>query len=290
SCFLYFTEQFKVIGSAMPIVFKAGEDVVLPCFLEPNISAVDMTVEWFRTDWTETDTLVHLYEGHEDRNEKQIKSYRGRTALFREELKKGNTSLKLSALQPSDRGSYKCFIKSESWHDDTILDVEVNSKSTGEDLVLPCSLQPRISAEEMMVEWFRLHETDTLVHLYKEYEDRNADQMECYRGRTALFKDALRKGNASLKLSALQTSDEGAYKCLIQYGESWLDDIIVYVEVKGKRHNNYSIVWKIFVTLYCLYKIMVFSIRACYPAVIHLYSIGMAVVYPWSDHLNDFLF
>ncbi|KAG9262209.1 butyrophilin subfamily 1 member A1-like, partial [Astyanax mexicanus] len=84
------------------------------------------------------------------------------------------------------------------------------------DMVLPCSLQPNI------------------IHLYEDYKDRNEEQTESYRGRTALFKEELKKGNASLKLSALQPSDDGAYKCFIQY-RSQYDDATLYVEVKGER-------------------------------------------------------
>ncbi|XP_072513945.1 uncharacterized protein [Salminus brasiliensis] len=211
-----------------------------------------MMVEWSRSDRTGTDTLVHLYEDHVDRNDEQIKSYRERTALFKEELKKGNTSLKLSALQPSDQGEYKCFILDGSIYDDVTVHVKVTVLFTvvgaadslvaeaGEDLVLPCSLQPNISAEDMMVEWSRLHDTDTLVHLYSAYKDRNGDQMELYRGRTALFKEELQKGNASLKLSELQPSDDGAYKCFIRYGSTY-DDVTIYVEVKGKGFHSWKI-------------------------------------------------
>ncbi|XP_072513755.1 uncharacterized protein [Salminus brasiliensis] len=246
------SERFTVVGPAAPLVVEAGEDLVLPCSLQPKISAVDMMVEWFRTDLTGTDPLVHLYLNYEVRNEKQIKSYRGRTALFKEELKKGNASLKLSALQPSDEGSYKCLIKSDSFYEDTTLRVEVNAQlkvvgpadplvaEAGEDLVLPCSVQPSISAEDMMVEWSRIQKADTLVHLYVNYEDRNHDQTESYRGRTALFKEELKKGNTSLKLSALQPSDDGAYKCLIR-SLDWYDDITLYVEVKGKGFHGWKI-------------------------------------------------
>uniref|UniRef100_A0A3B1IXN1 Ig-like domain-containing protein n=1 Tax=Astyanax mexicanus TaxID=7994 RepID=A0A3B1IXN1_ASTMX len=107
----------------------------------------------------------------------------------------------------------------------------------GEDLVLPCSLQPSISAEGMMVEWSRLHETDTLVHLYEDYKDRNGDQMESYRGRTALFKEELKKGNASLILSP---SDEGAYQCHVA-SITCHNKAIVYVEVKGTCPTLYIV-------------------------------------------------
>uniref|UniRef100_A0A8B9JCN9 Ig-like domain-containing protein n=1 Tax=Astyanax mexicanus TaxID=7994 RepID=A0A8B9JCN9_ASTMX len=96
SCWFCIAERFNVVGPDAPLVAEAGEDLVLPCSLQPNISAEGMMVEWLRTDLT--DRQVHL-------NDNQMESYRGRTALFKEELKKGNASLKLSALQPSDDGS-----------------------------------------------------------------------------------------------------------------------------------------------------------------------------------------
>ncbi|KAL7883287.1 hypothetical protein SRHO_G00009450 [Serrasalmus rhombeus] len=242
-------ESLKVLGPDAPLVVEAGEDLILPCSVQPNISAVDMTVEWSRPDLSETDRLVHLYEAHEDRNEKQSKSYRGRTRLYKEELQKGNTSLKLSAVQPSDQGTYKCFVddKSTSWYDDVTLHVDVNVHlkvvgpeaplvaEAGDDLVLPCSLQPKVSAEAMIVEWIRveLAQLNTLVHLYEGFKDNNEQQMESYRGRTGLFKGELQKGNTSLKLSAVQPSDEGVYRCIIQSFDLE-DDVIIYVEVKDK--------------------------------------------------------
>uniref|UniRef100_A0A3B1JT73 Ig-like domain-containing protein n=1 Tax=Astyanax mexicanus TaxID=7994 RepID=A0A3B1JT73_ASTMX len=111
SCIIsvFVSEPFKVVGPNSPLVAETGEELVLPCSPQSSISAVDMTVKWIRPD--RSDKLVHLYEGYEERNEKQIKSYRGRTSLFKEDLKNGNASLKLSALQPSDEGSYQCYIE-----------------------------------------------------------------------------------------------------------------------------------------------------------------------------------
>uniref|UniRef100_A0A3B4DBS7 Ig-like domain-containing protein n=1 Tax=Pygocentrus nattereri TaxID=42514 RepID=A0A3B4DBS7_PYGNA len=119
--------NFKVVGPAAPLVAEAGEDLVLPCSVKPSISVVDMRVEWFRLH--QTDSVVHVYDGYEDSNEYQMESYRGRTALFKEELQKGNTSLKLSALQISDEGAYKCYIESMSWSDDVTVYVEVKGKN-----------------------------------------------------------------------------------------------------------------------------------------------------------------
>ncbi|KAL7853088.1 hypothetical protein SRHO_G00188730 [Serrasalmus rhombeus] len=118
----------KVVGPAAPLVVEAGEDLVLPCSLQPSISAEDMMVEWIRTDRTDTDSLVHLYEDRADSNDDQMESYRRRTSLFKAELQKGNTSLKLSAVQPSDEGAYKCLIRYRSWFDDIPVYVEVKEQ------------------------------------------------------------------------------------------------------------------------------------------------------------------
>ncbi|XP_050960737.1 butyrophilin subfamily 3 member A2 isoform X1 [Labeo rohita] len=117
------SEQYDVVGPVDPVLAVPGEDVILPCSVKPNTSVVDMRVEWFRQDLK--DSLVHLYEDHEDRNTDQIESYRGRTKLNHQELQRGNASLKLSSLRISDEGSYKCFIQSKSWYDEATVDVYV---------------------------------------------------------------------------------------------------------------------------------------------------------------------
>ncbi|XP_046707412.1 butyrophilin subfamily 1 member A1-like isoform X4 [Silurus meridionalis] len=121
-------KQLQVVGPAASLVVVAGEDLVLPCFIKSNSSAVDMRVEWFRLNVE--DSLVHLYKDHEDRNEDQAPSYRKRTLLFKEELQKGNASLKLSALRVSDEGQYKCFIADKSQSDDIIVNVIVEAQGS----------------------------------------------------------------------------------------------------------------------------------------------------------------
>uniref|UniRef100_A0A8C9SN67 Ig-like domain-containing protein n=1 Tax=Scleropages formosus TaxID=113540 RepID=A0A8C9SN67_SCLFO len=127
--------RFEVLGPAQPVVAVAGEDVVLPCYIKPNISAVDLSIEWFRVH--SEDPLVHLYRDHEDRNEKQIPSYSERTSLFPEELRNGNTSLKVKNVRGSDNGQYKCLVQSAEWYDDSYINVHIKAIGT----------QPMISIE-----------------------------------------------------------------------------------------------------------------------------------------------
>ncbi|RXN12756.1 butyrophilin 3 [Labeo rohita] len=120
------SEQYEVVGPADPVFAVAGEDVILPCSIKPSTSVANMTVGWTRPD--QKDSLVHLYEDHEDRNTDQIQSYRGRTKLIHQELQKGNASLKLSSVRIFDEGRYKCFIQSKSWNDDTTVNVKVEGE------------------------------------------------------------------------------------------------------------------------------------------------------------------
>ncbi|XP_060730825.1 butyrophilin subfamily 2 member A2-like [Tachysurus vachellii] len=122
------SERLQVFGPEEPLVAVVGEDLVLFCFIKPNTSAVDMTVEWFKL-YVE-DSLVHLYRDHKDKNEDQAQSYRGRTSLFKEELQKGNVSLKLSDLRVSDEGEYKCLVEDNSWYDDITVNVIVEAQGS----------------------------------------------------------------------------------------------------------------------------------------------------------------
>ncbi|XP_059210480.1 butyrophilin-like protein 10 [Centropristis striata] len=98
----------QVIGQSQPIVGTVGDDIILPCHLEPAVDASGMTVEWTRPDLDPR--LVHgRREGLDLKSEKHP-SYRGRTSLFTDELKHGNISLKLSEVKVSDEGVYRCFI------------------------------------------------------------------------------------------------------------------------------------------------------------------------------------
>ncbi|XP_036843739.1 butyrophilin subfamily 1 member A1-like isoform X5 [Oncorhynchus mykiss] len=119
------SEKFEVLGPTDSIVAVAGDDIVLPCYLKPNISVEDMTVDWLNLDII--DGRVFRYQNSEIIRDDQIPSYRGRTSLFEEELWRGNTSLKLTRVQGTDEGHYKCLIQSKSWYDDFTVQVLVKA-------------------------------------------------------------------------------------------------------------------------------------------------------------------
>ncbi|XP_045564395.1 butyrophilin subfamily 1 member A1 isoform X3 [Salmo salar] len=123
------SERFEVLGSTRAIVAVAGDDIILPCYIKPNISAEDMRVDWFRINLPDpqSNIRVHLYQDGIDKYHDQVLSYRGRTSLFKEELKKGNTSLKLTRVQGTDDGRYKCLVESKTHYDDATIQVYVRA-------------------------------------------------------------------------------------------------------------------------------------------------------------------
>ncbi|XP_055369664.1 butyrophilin subfamily 3 member A2-like isoform X2 [Betta splendens] len=97
----------ELIGSSQPIVARVGDDVTLPCHLEPALD-VDMTaLEWTRPDLNQ---FVYVWRSGQELVNDIHPSYRGRTSMFSDQLKEGNMSLKLSEVELSDRGTYRCFI------------------------------------------------------------------------------------------------------------------------------------------------------------------------------------
>uniref|UniRef100_A0A8C0GW94 Ig-like domain-containing protein n=1 Tax=Chelonoidis abingdonii TaxID=106734 RepID=A0A8C0GW94_CHEAB len=96
----------------------------------------------------------------------------------------------------------------------------------GEEIVLPCHLSPRMSAEKMEMTWFR-SQISPFVHHYSDGKDQYGLQMPEFQGRTELLKDGLLNGSVALRILSIRPSDEGQYHCLVLdgifYEEALLD-------------------------------------------------------------------
>uniref|UniRef100_A0A667ZMR7 Ig-like domain-containing protein n=1 Tax=Myripristis murdjan TaxID=586833 RepID=A0A667ZMR7_9TELE len=134
---LYFSPgQSQLIGPPQPIVAIVGDDIVLPCHLDPAVDAFDMIVEWTRPDLDHR--LVLLWRHGWELEHKNHLSYEGRTSLFMEKLKNGDVSLKLSEVKLSDEGKYRCFIPSLDRESIVELVVEALDSTPCGLLVLEC--------------------------------------------------------------------------------------------------------------------------------------------------------
>uniref|UniRef100_A0A3P8Q192 Ig-like domain-containing protein n=1 Tax=Astatotilapia calliptera TaxID=8154 RepID=A0A3P8Q192_ASTCA len=110
-------QQILVVGSNLPIIAAPGDDVILPCHLEPTFDVQGLTVEWSKPD-LKPDPLdrlsrveyVHLYRDRQEVPDMKMASYFRRTELFMDDMKHGNISLKILNVSEEDNGRYRCFI------------------------------------------------------------------------------------------------------------------------------------------------------------------------------------
>ncbi|KAM4611882.1 myelin-oligodendrocyte glycoprotein-like [Polymixia lowei] len=107
--------ELRLVGSSQPVTARVGEDVILPCYVQPAINVEGLTVLWTKGQDPDPQkkphrTYVHFHRDGRDVFGMKHPSYTGRTSLFLDELIKGNVSLKLLKVEPSDEGSYRCFL------------------------------------------------------------------------------------------------------------------------------------------------------------------------------------
>ncbi|XP_041635925.1 butyrophilin-like protein 1 [Cheilinus undulatus] len=90
------------------VTVMLGEDVVLPCQLDPPVDAVSMTLEWGRSDLVPRFVLV--WHNGKELPDNQNKAYKGRASLSVDKLKLGDLQLTLTKARISDNGTYRCSI------------------------------------------------------------------------------------------------------------------------------------------------------------------------------------
>ncbi|KAL3046131.1 hypothetical protein OYC64_004189 [Pagothenia borchgrevinki] len=86
----------------------AGETVILPCNFSVKVDAVIPSVEWSKEHEHRYPTIAFLYRDGCETFEEKNPTFQYRTNLFLKELERGNASLRLSNVQLSDAGEYKC--------------------------------------------------------------------------------------------------------------------------------------------------------------------------------------
>uniref|UniRef100_A0AC11E0M0 V-set domain containing T cell activation inhibitor 1 n=1 Tax=Ovis aries TaxID=9940 RepID=A0AC11E0M0_SHEEP len=84
-----------------------GEDGILSCTFEPDIRLADIVIQWLKEGVM---GLVHEFKEGKDVLSNQDEMFRGRTAVFSDQIIVGNASLRLKNVQLTDAGTYKCYI------------------------------------------------------------------------------------------------------------------------------------------------------------------------------------
>ncbi|XP_070849833.1 butyrophilin subfamily 3 member A2-like [Chaetodon trifascialis] len=115
--------QLQQIDPPQQVMVMVGEDIVLPCQLEPPVDAVSMTIEWGRANLDPR--FVYVWHGGQELLDDQNEAYRGRASLSINKLKHGDLSLTLSEVNVSDNGTYRCYIP--TWHKEYFVELLVGA-------------------------------------------------------------------------------------------------------------------------------------------------------------------
>lgn len=107
-----------------PVHGLVGEDLILPCSLKNSVSQRGLVVQYI----IDGEKLVHHYANHMDVTSNQLLEYQNRTSLFRDELQKGNISLKLSSVRLSDTNTYTCYVRTLGGTDKKSFNVSIECK------------------------------------------------------------------------------------------------------------------------------------------------------------------
>ncbi|XP_044837944.1 butyrophilin subfamily 1 member A1-like [Mauremys mutica] len=123
-CYVHKMEsgKFTVIGPRDPVTAVLGQEAVLPCHLSPSMSAANMEVRWFRSQFV---SFVHLYRDGKDQYDGQLPEYWRRTELLKAGLTDGNVPLRILNVTLSDEGLYLCFIQDDTFYEQTVLELRV---------------------------------------------------------------------------------------------------------------------------------------------------------------------
>ncbi|XP_078422657.1 butyrophilin subfamily 3 member A3-like isoform X4 [Cetorhinus maximus] len=114
--------KFTVTGPSQPVIAIVGEDALLDCQLVPERFVSNMVVRWFKSDFG---LPVHVYRNGQDDTVAQHKDYRGRTELFKDEVTKGNVSLRIKNTRVFDEGKYLCTVDDKTDIEETEIELKV---------------------------------------------------------------------------------------------------------------------------------------------------------------------
>ncbi|XP_005857315.1 PREDICTED: butyrophilin subfamily 1 member A1 isoform X2 [Myotis brandtii] len=120
--FILVAGAFQVQGPHEPMVAMLGGEAELSCILVPRQSTKYMKISWTRTLPSQ---VVHLYEDGQDKPEKAMEEYLGRTQLVKNVMHKGIMVLRILNVQPSDSGQYRCVIQHGSFYSEAVIELKV---------------------------------------------------------------------------------------------------------------------------------------------------------------------
>ncbi|XP_075381838.1 butyrophilin-like protein 2 [Mycteria americana] len=236
--------QFTVHSPNNVVIQAIGEDAILPCYMSAPSIPVSLTVQWILVRALKRIEII-FFDGRSE-VERQGKSYKGRTAFFTSQVRRGNLSLKLRNVQVSDKGKYTCKVAYSNWYRETYVELDVTAPYRslpfrspvtgviGRDILLPCVFFANFTGN-FVVQWNLLHSSELVHKVFCNGKIKSEIRGGRYKGRTELSSVELNHGNLSLVLKNVTYADKGEYVCSLD-SESWHDETVVDLDVTGQFH------------------------------------------------------
>ncbi|XP_075700772.1 butyrophilin subfamily 1 member A1-like [Rhinoderma darwinii] len=114
------TAPFTVYSSSASMMVTVGEDAIINCYLKPEISAVNMEIRWVKAN---DGSNVYKYRKGVKETQGINSAFLGRTELIKDGIEKGNVSLRIHSIQPSDKDFYTCYFQSDFMFHDAIIEI-----------------------------------------------------------------------------------------------------------------------------------------------------------------------
>ncbi|KAM4534094.1 uncharacterized protein PAE49_022407 [Odontesthes bonariensis] len=99
-----------------------SESCVLPCSCQ---GGADVVIHWIQE--TAEHPLVHSFYHNQDQLGHQNQHFQGRTSLFKDQISRGNVSLRLTGVEVQDEAGYKCHCSTFRGNKDSFIKVKVNA-------------------------------------------------------------------------------------------------------------------------------------------------------------------
>ncbi|XP_068109581.1 butyrophilin subfamily 2 member A2-like isoform X2 [Hyperolius riggenbachi] len=120
SCNYSTAATFTVHSQVTSVIASVGEDLVIGCYLTPEINAENMEVRWIRT---QDGSVIHLYRNGKDETQNVDKDFKGRTEFIKSGIKRGQVSLRIQNIRPSDGDLYTCYFQNENMFDEATIEI-----------------------------------------------------------------------------------------------------------------------------------------------------------------------
>ncbi|XP_048145876.1 butyrophilin subfamily 3 member A2-like [Corvus hawaiiensis] len=119
------TGQYSIIPPDSPVLGVVGDGAILPCQLQGRIIPEKLSIQWIFSG-SSTESAVATFDGKTPQNPfLEFEGYRSRTEFFPSEFHRGNLSLLLKNVRPSDKGEYTCSVFLENWYDQVVVELDV---------------------------------------------------------------------------------------------------------------------------------------------------------------------